>query len=95
MRKILALAAASALALSTAAFADDTKAKENDPKSDTKPTKDMVYAVSCDSPCHFSVSSEDKKEVIDIVTAHAKSHHDMDLDAKDVETIIKTTEAPK
>lgn len=96
MKKIFALAAAAALVFSVAAFADDSTAKKDDAKSDMKSKNSMMHTVTCDGPCHFSVSSQDKKEVIDIIMAHAKSHHpDMDISAKDVKGMIKTSEVPE
>jgi predicted small metal-binding protein len=41
------------------------------------------------------VSGHDKKEVIAVVIEHAKTHHNMNLTEKDVEGMVKTTEASK
>ena len=95
MRKYCALAAAAAFALTIAAFAADSTAKNDEAKSDMKSKKNMMCTVKCDGPCFFSVSSQDQKEVIEIVTAHAKAHHNMDVSAKDVKGMIKKSELPK
>jgi predicted small metal-binding protein len=69
--------------LSVLAVADDAK-KEGDKSA-------PVYSVQCDSPCSFTVSGHDKKEVVAVVIEHAKTHHNMTLTEKDVEGMVKTT----
>jgi predicted small metal-binding protein len=41
------------------------------------------------------VSGHDKKEVVAVVIEHAKTHHNMVMTEKDVEGMVKTTEASK
>jgi predicted small metal-binding protein len=80
-------AALAAFAIVSAAsifvFADDAKKSEDQSAP--------VYSVQCDSPCSFTVSGHDKKEVIAVVIEHAKTHHNMTLTAKDVEGMVKTS----
>jgi predicted small metal-binding protein len=77
-----------ASAATTFALAEDGAKKDADKPAPT-------YTVQCDSPCSFSVSGHDKKEVVAIVIEHAKTHHNMNLTEKDVEGMVKTTEAGK
>jgi len=88
-KSILAAVAAFAVvsALSLFAVAEDAKKPADKPAT--------VYTVQCDSPCSFMVSGHDKKEVIAVVIEHAKTHHNMNLTEKDVEGMVKTTEAGK
>ncbi len=44
--------------------------------------------VECDPKCGFMVRSHDEKELIDLVTQHAKKSHKMDLSEKDVKEKI-------
>ena len=77
---VAAFAAVSALSILAAA--DDAK-KEGDKSA-------PVYSVHCDSPCSFTVSGHDRKEVVAVVIEHAKTHHNMTLTEKDVEPLVKT-----
>lgn len=40
--------------------------------------------IECDPTCGFMVKSHDEKELIDIVTRHAKESHNMTISEKDV-----------
>jgi predicted small metal-binding protein len=89
-KSLLATIAAFAIASAASTFvlaADDAK------KDTDKPA--AVYTVQCDSPCSFMVSGHDKKEVVAVVIEHAKTHHNMVMSEKDVEAMVKTTEASK
>jgi predicted small metal-binding protein len=88
-KRLFAPIAAFALAAAAATFllADETK------KDADKPAP--VYTVQCESPCSFMVSGHDRKEVVAVVIEHAKTHHNMNLTEKDVEGMVKTTEASK
>jgi predicted small metal-binding protein len=89
-KSLLATIAAFTIASAATTFvlaADDAK------KDTEKPGP--VYSVQCDSPCSFMVSGHDKKEVVAVVIEHAKTHHNMVMTEKDVEGMVKTTEASK
>ena len=45
--------------------------------------------IECDPTCGFMIRSHDEKELIDIVTRHAKKSHNMDISEKDVKKKIK------
>lgn len=49
-----------------------------------------LKSVSCDPQCGFMVQSHDENELTDIVIAHAKKVHNMDVTAADVRAKIKT-----
>ena len=89
-KSLLASIAAFAIASAACSFvlAEDAAKKDAE-----KPGP--VYTVQCDSPCSFMVSGHDKKEVVAAVILHAKTHHNMNLTEKDVEGMVKTTEAGK
>lgn len=46
--------------------------------------------VQCDPPCGFMVKSHDEKEVIEIVTQHAKKAHNLTISEKDVRDKMKS-----
>ena len=50
---------------------------------------EKLKKVECDPKCGFSIQSHDEKEVIDIVTKHAKKAHSMDITEKDVRGMMK------
>jgi predicted small metal-binding protein len=85
--KILAGIITLALACSFAALRA-AEAKKDDSKAAPK------YSAACPSPCTFSVSGNDKKEVVAKLKEHAKSAHHMDMSDKDAEGMIKE-QAPK
>ena len=103
MKKLLALAVASVFAVSLPSLvAADNSTKKDEAKvqkaagpSESKDMKGPLYTVSCGDPCDFAVSGHDKKEVIEIVVTHAKSHHNMTLSEKDAEGMVKVTGASK
>lgn len=80
---LIALACTLALALTVPGHAEE-KAKQGD-----KPAKEPMYTASCPGPCKFTVKSHDKAEIVAILKAHAKSHHQMDMANKDAEAMIK------
>jgi len=45
--------------------------------------------VECDPKCGFMVRSHDEKEIIDLVTQHAKKSHNMSVTEKAVRTKIR------
>ncbi len=45
--------------------------------------------IECDPTCGFMIRSHDEKELIDIVTRHAKKSHNMNISEKDVKEKIK------
>lgn len=45
--------------------------------------------VECDPTCGFMVRSHDEKELIEIVTRHAKNAHNMTITKKDAKGKIK------
>ena len=49
----------------------------------------ILKKIECDPTCGFMVKSHDEKELIDIVTRHAKKSHNMDISEKDVKEKIK------
>ena len=64
-------------------------------KRDAAPAATPRYTVSCSAPCTFTVSGNDKAELIAKVKAHAKTAHKMDMSDKDAEAMIKDNTAPK
>ncbi len=42
--------------------------------------------VECDPKCGFMVRSHDEKEIIELVTQHAKKSHNMTITEKEVRT---------
>jgi predicted small metal-binding protein len=71
-------------------FATSASARE---KSVAKKTVAEVKSVSCNPECGFMVQSHDEKELTDIVIAHAKNAHNMDVTASDVKAKMKTVGA--
>jgi len=59
-------------------------------KKDAKKGMTELKSVSCDPTCGFKVQSHDEQELTDIVIAHAKKAHNMDITAKDVKAKMKT-----
>jgi predicted small metal-binding protein len=49
-----------------------------------------LKSVSCDPQCGLKVQSHDEQELTDIVVAHARKAHNMDVTAKDVKVKMKT-----
>jgi predicted small metal-binding protein len=45
--------------------------------------------VECDPTCGFMVRSHDEKELVEIVTKHAKKAHNMTITEKDAKGMIK------
>ncbi len=45
--------------------------------------------IECDPTCGFMIRSHDEKELVDIVTRHAKKAHNMNIPEKDVREKIK------
>lgn len=45
--------------------------------------------VECDPKCGFMVRSHDEREIIDLVTQHAKKSHDMKLSEREVKDKIQ------
>ncbi len=45
--------------------------------------------IECDPTCGFMIRSHDEKELVDIVTLHAKKSHNMTISEKDVKDKIK------
>jgi len=62
-------------------------------KNDAKKEMTELKSVSCDPQCGFKVQSHDEQELTDIVIAHAKKVHNMDITAKDVKAKMKTVTA--
>ena len=58
-------------------------------KKETKKESVELKSVSCDPQCGFMVQSHDEKELTDIVIAHAKEAHNMDVTANDVKAKMK------
>jgi predicted small metal-binding protein len=77
-----------AVSISSVAFAQATKSSD-------KKAEVTLKSVSCDPQCGFMVQSHDEKELTDIVVAHAKSAHNMDVKAEDVKGKMKTVSAKR
>jgi predicted small metal-binding protein len=60
-------------------------------KKEAKKMTAELKSVSCDPQCGFMVQSHDEKELTDIVIAHAKKAHNMDITANDVKAKIKSS----
>ncbi len=45
--------------------------------------------IECDPTCGFMVRSHDEKELIDLVTRHAKKSHNMSVSEKDIREKMK------
>ena len=45
--------------------------------------------VECDPTCGFMVRSHDEKEIIDLVTKHAKKAHNMNVTEKEIRAKIR------
>ena len=58
-------------------------------KKEAKKEMMEVKSVACDPQCGFKVQSHDEQELTDIVIAHAKKSHNMDITAKDVKAKMK------
>ena len=85
-RKLLGAALALALALglsSVVRSADEGKMEKGDLKM-----------VACDPACGFSCTSRSEKELIEIVKAHAKAYHNMELTDAQVKAMIKPVAEP-
>jgi predicted small metal-binding protein len=67
-------------------------AKKDDKAADVQTAR---YSASCSAPCTFTVSGNDKKEVIAKLKEHAKKDHHMDLSDKDAEAMVKENEPKK
>ncbi len=52
-----------------------------------------LKSVTCDPQCGFMVQSHDENELTDIVIAHAKKAHNMDITAADVKAKMKMVSA--
>ncbi len=90
--KILAGVITLALACSFMALrAEEAKKDVSNTATEVKAPK---YTAACSSPCTFSVSGNDKKEVAAKLKEHAKSVHHMDMTDKEAEAMIKEP-APK
>jgi len=50
---------------------------------------DIYKKVECDPKCGFMVRSHDEKEIIEIVTAHAKKSQQMVVTEKDIKAMMK------
>ena len=85
MTRILPAALVVALMVSFATFASAQEMKKEAKKETME-----VKSVSCDPQCGFKVQSHDEQELTDIVIAHAKKAHNMDITAKDVKAKMKT-----
>jgi predicted small metal-binding protein len=86
--KIQKLAVVTAVSLAVAFAGPAFAGEKTEGKSDK--AKETTYTVPCETPCDFTVKSHDKKEVVTVVKAHAKSHHNMDMADKEIEAMIKT-----
>ncbi len=64
-------------------------------KKEAKKVSGELKSVSCDPQCGFMVQSHDEKELTDIVIAHAKKAHNMDITANDVKAKMKPAAAAK
>jgi predicted small metal-binding protein len=51
--------------------------------------KMALKSVTCDPTCGFSVRSHDEQELISIVQAHAKKHHNQNMTEADVRKMMK------
>ncbi len=49
---------------------------------------ETLKKVECDPTCGFMVRSHDEKELVEIVTQHAKKSHNMTVAEKDVRAMI-------
>ncbi|HTY36987.1 MAG TPA: DUF1059 domain-containing protein [Bacteroidota bacterium] len=54
-----------------------------------------LKSFSCDPACGFKIQSHDEQELTEIVIAHAKKAHNMEMTAKDVKAKIKTVREKK
>ncbi len=45
--------------------------------------------IECDPTCGFMIRSHDERELIDVVTQHAKKSHNMSISEKEVKEKIK------
>ena len=50
---------------------------------------ETLKKVECDPKCGFMVRSHDEKEIIEIVTQHAKKSHKMTIAEKDIKATMK------
>lgn len=83
---VVTLVVALAVMLSSLAFAQGTQ-------SQGKKEGMTLRSISCDPQCGFMVQSHNEKELTDIVIAHAKNAHSMDISANDVKAKMKTVPA--
>ncbi len=50
---------------------------------------EKLKQIECDPKCGFLVRSHDEKELVDIVTKHAKTQHNKTISEKDATAMIK------
>jgi len=67
-----------------------TVASVQEKKKEGKKEMTELKSVSCDPQCGFKVQSHNEQELTDIVIAHAKKSHNMDVTAKDVKAKMKS-----
>lgn len=104
MKPLLAILTALFLlaAGTTASFAQDAAKKqmEHPAKAGEKMMKGKTEAgplktLSCGPDCGFSISTRDDKELVSVVQAHVKAHHNMEVTAEDVMKKATTHEGGK
>jgi len=50
---------------------------------------EKLKIIECDPKCGFLVRSHDEKEIVEIVTQHAKKAHNMNITEKEAKDMMK------